>query len=632
MKTEIEQLQEKILTTASSLYEQVDDMCRLAELLYTTNTSQSYEISKNAATLAKNAAYPAGESNALLRSGMCASMLREYDASKKFLEKALALRLLLQDETGLAEVYHKLGNTALYTGNYTDAIDQYNHAIELRQKLNDENGLADVYTNLGIVLGYQGNYTHSLKYHLRALTIFEKKQLQSRIASSATNIGVIFLEKKNYEDALKMFTRALQIRKNENNFTAQSDLMNNIANVYLWQGNFKKALSLQRQVLDIRQMTGDPQKIAASKSNLGEIHKALGELDKANEYYRYAVELLEELNDKKGLAKAYNNIGIIQFEQHLNADAKKSLSKGVELSTELGLKDHISDSVYHLSKIFAAEENYQEAYKFQTQYMLLHEDLQNIEINRQITQMTMGHEMEQKEREAEIQRIKNEELKSAYDLLEKEKTRSDELLHQILPEEVATEIKIYGKSEAKYFESVTVLFCDIVGFTTISEALSPQQLIQVINTCYCKFDEIVEKHRIEKIKVIGDSYMCAGGVPVANNTHAEDMIHAAIEMRQFTNWYSAQLVNQQLPELKFRFGVNTGPLITGIVGSRKFAYDLWGDTVNVAARMEQSGEANKINISESTCQLVNKKFNCIHRGKLLAKNKGEIDMYFVEPL
>ena len=164
----------------------------------------------------------------------------------------------------------------------------------------------------------------------------------------------------------------------------------------------------------------------------------------------------------------------------------------------------------------------------------------------------------------------------------------------------------------------------------MSEQLTAQELVNEINYCYSEFDNIIAKHGIEKIKTIGDSYMCAGGLPVANKTNAQDIVLAALEIRNFMLNEKQMREAGRKPFFEIRIGCNTGPVVAGIVGIKKFAYDIWGDTVNIASRMESSGEAGKVNISEATYEIVKDKFNCIHRGKISAKNKGDIDMYFVE--
>jgi class 3 adenylate cyclase len=216
------------------------------------------------------------------------------------------------------------------------------------------------------------------------------------------------------------------------------------------------------------------------------------------------------------------------------------------------------------------------------------------------------------------------------EIISKEKQRYEELLLNILPKEVAQELKETGRSEAKTFEMVTVMFTDFKDFTRIGEGMSPEQLVREIDYCFSNFDMIIQKYGIEKIKTIGDAYMCAGGLPAINHTHAADVVHAAIDMRDFMIKHkNEKLAKGEIP-FEIRIGIHSGPVVAGIVGIKKFAYDIWGDTVNTASRMESSGEVGRVNISEDTYRLVKDKFNCEFRGKITAKGKGEIEMYFAE--
>jgi class 3 adenylate cyclase/streptogramin lyase len=208
---------------------------------------------------------------------------------------------------------------------------------------------------------------------------------------------------------------------------------------------------------------------------------------------------------------------------------------------------------------------------------------------------------------------------------DKQRQRSDELLLNILPAEIAEELKAKGSAEAKQFDEVTVLFTDFANFTHTAAALSAHVLVAELNECFSAFDGIIVKHGLEKIKTIGDAYMAVCGLPSQVENHAENVVQAALEISQFM---AERKKNENTFDI--RLGINSGSVVAGIVGVKKFQYDIWGDTVNIASRMESQGEIGQVNISASTYALVKDKFKCIHRGKVEAKGKGEIDMYFVE--
>ncbi|MFO7869528.1 MAG: adenylate/guanylate cyclase domain-containing protein [Bacteroidales bacterium] len=231
--------------------------------------------------------------------------------------------------------------------------------------------------------------------------------------------------------------------------------------------------------------------------------------------------------------------------------------------------------------------------------------------------------VKEKSRLSNIIKERTEEL-----LIEKEKT--EVLLSNILPEETAKELKEKGRASSMRFNMSTILFSDIHGFTKIAEEMTPDILINELDKFFLEFDKIVEKHNIEKIKTIGDAYMCAGGIPQKNTTNPIEVVVAALEMQYRIKKLQEEsnLIGKDYWGL--RIGIHTGPVIAGVVGSKKFSYDIWGDSVNTASRMESSGEVGKVNISESTYTLIQDFFDCEYRGKLPVKHKGEIDMYFVK--
>ena len=202
---------------------------------------------------------------------------------------------------------------------------------------------------------------------------------------------------------------------------------------------------------------------------------------------------------------------------------------------------------------------------------------------------------------------------------------SESLLLNILPSEVADELRTKGMVSPKYFEDVTILFTDFVGFTLSTETMAAEELVAVLDDYFTAFDQIMTRYRLEKMKTIGDSYMCISGLPLRNPAHPVDMVMAAFEMLHVVEERAHPSLGF---EWKIRIGIHTGPVVAGVVGINKFAFDIWGDTVNFSSRMESSGQANRINISERTYSRVKDFFDCTHRGKVLTKEKREHDMYF----
>ncbi len=210
--------------------------------------------------------------------------------------------------------------------------------------------------------------------------------------------------------------------------------------------------------------------------------------------------------------------------------------------------------------------------------------------------------------------------------LEEEKKKTDELLHHILPSGIVKELRIKGEIIPRHHENVSIMFTEFHEYSQISSNLAPDDLVNELNEIFVKFDDIMDEFGLEKLKTIGDIYMVAGGLPEKNKNHAVVVIDAALEMHEFL------LRRNKISKIKWqmRTGVNSGPVVAGIVGTNKFTYDVWGDTVNIASRMETNSLPGRINISSYTYELIKDSFICEYRGKLNAKGKGEIDMYFVD--
>src|SRR3989338_6443390 len=440
----------------------------------------------------------------------------------------------------------------------------------------------------------------------------------------------------------------------------------------------EKGILYAEKCLELAKKIDYPKGIAKAYNSMGTCYKAVSNYPMALKNYHLALSTFESQGMDNESATVLMNIGtvyrplenyrkaILYYDKAKRmknnpAEARKLLNLSIEtlreserLLIELDDIDYLKDVYSALSNTQETAGDYASALKSFKSYTKLKDSIFSGEMEKSIAELETQREIEVREREIEIQELKkrteflyfaggialllliigftvanNLRQKKLNRLLSVEKQKSESLLHNILPEEVATELKAKGAADAKLFDEVTVLFTDFKGFTTIAETLTPKELVAEIDECFSAFDQIMEKHNVEKIKTIGDAYMAAGGLPVANTTNAVDVVNAALEIQQFMDQLSLTKKALGKEAFQIRIGVHTGPVVAGIVGVKKFAYDIWGDTVNTASRMESSGEPGRVNISGITHELVKDTFSCVYRGKIPAKNKGEIDMYFV---
>lgn len=539
--------------------------------------------------------------------------------------------------------------------------------LELAKKINYPKGIAKAYNSLGTCYKANSNYPMALKnYHL-ALSTFESQGMKNECATVLMNIGTVYRPLKNYRKAIIYYDKALVIAKRIRNKKMQAQLLGNKGVIYFETEQYTKQQEVNQQALVIFREIGDEDNEAWILSNQGDSYAQTGDYQKGIDFHRKAIEIYDRLNNQSYKSTCLLSIGTFYYEQAKRmknnpAEARKLLNLSIEtlreserLLIELNDIDYLKDVHFALSNTQETAGDYASALKSYKSYTALKDSIFSGEVEKSIAELETQREIEVREREIEIEALKkrteflyfaggiglllliigftvanNLRQKKLNRLLSVEKQKSENLLHNILPEEVATELKAKGAADAKLFDEVTVLFTDFKGFTTIAEMLTPKELVAEIDECFSAFDQIMEKYNVEKIKTIGDAYMAAGGLPVANTTNAVDVVKAALEIQQFMDQLTLTKKAEGKEAFQIRIGVHTGPVVAGIVGVKKFAYDIWGDTVNTASRMESSGEPGQVNISGTTYELVKETFNCVYRGKIPAKNKGEIDMYFVK--
>ncbi len=477
-----------------------------------------------------------------------------------------------------------LGNIKLMAGKYQEAYTLYNKVIADEEKRKNKKGMIFPILNLGTTI------RDASEKDLEALGINPANRYQ--------------LASDNY-------FRSLELSKEVNDILKQKECWNEISRLYELQGDYKNAYDSYKNFISLR----DSIQGQEVKKNITRLEMQYT-FDKKETELKYEQRLTNEKLEKQTLINIQQKqeIELTNKEKDLQRLAYlKEKAERQEKEKQLTLSEKEKQLQSAKVEVLGKEKALQaSALKVQTQELKTREAQRNLFIGGTALMLLLAAAIF-----LGLQRTA------------KEKKVSESLLLNILPGEVAEELKAKGSAEARHFDEITVMFTDFKGFTQIAEKMSPGELVAEIDVCFKAFDAIITRNGLEKIKTIGDSYMCAGGLPVPTADHAAKVVIAALEIQEFMEQHQRERAGQGKARFEARIGIHTGPVVAGIVGVKKFAYDIWGDTVNIASRMESSGEAGKVNISGSTYDLVKDKFMCQHRGKIEAKNKGEIDMYFV---
>ena len=387
---------------------------------------------------------------------------------------------------------------------------------------------------------------------------------------------------------------------------------------------------------------------AYSIGNIGMVYANIGQSNLAEKNINVAIGILEELEDYYPICVYLISMCDIYLQKGDEPTALNYAKRSLKLAEQYGLKEQISDANLKLSELYERAGSLNESLKYYKNYIAYRDSVNNINSVQKMADLRTDYEVSQKQVEVDLlheekrnQRIILLSLSIIvglgaillgtlywyYKTISREKKRSESLLLNILPAETAKELKHNGKVDAVKFDQVTVLFTDFVQFSKYAEHTEPEQLVKSIDFYFKGFDEITTKYGLEKIKTIGDSYMCACGLPTKNKTHARNAVLAGREMAEFVG--NALKAQDGLNHFEIRIGVHTGPVVAGIVGIKKWQYDIWGDTVNIASRMESKSMPGRVNMSETTYLEIKDEFECEYRGEIEVKNRGFLKMYFL---
>ncbi|TNE60699.1 MAG: tetratricopeptide repeat protein [Bacteroidetes bacterium] len=559
-----------------------------------------------------------------------------------------------------AVMYNNMGKQYAALNDYAKALEYFRKA-ELQCEYINCDYIELVYANIGIALHNTGDSQQGVSYLLRALQLLKEQKDLKSMASLEHLIAGVYFNNQDVYNALSHNNEAIRLAEE----TKQNDVLANCyrtsADIYYQLYDFEKAFEAYQQHLllndsirlqeQARQQRIDQQRAMLTAAE-GEIKYLITLQDMKDlelQQIRFEQDRLKLLNKNLELEKKNreDEVKLLQSQKEADqANLREQTLRALQADQQLRLAAQQLDAEKQ-ERLIASLRQQEQIDRAQRQadsirVRQLRKD-QEFQQSKQdsfrrfvytmgglgmVILILLGLGWWLTRRSRQRLELKNRKIEAQKAQIEEERQKSDRLLLNILPDEVAQELRSHGYATPRFYEAATVLFTDFSNFTRLSESLTPEELIDELNACFLGFDEICDKYGLEKIKTIGDAYMCAGGLPVPNDTHPEDAVNAALEMLA---WLRRR--HEAEPDAVFnnmRIGIHTGPVIAGVIGKNKFAYDIWGDAVNLASRLEELGEPGRINISGATYAVVKDRFNCSYRGKKEVHNKGLVDMYFID--
>ncbi|MBK6291732.1 MAG: tetratricopeptide repeat protein [Ignavibacteria bacterium] len=577
-----------------------------------------------------------------------------YPAALEHYQRSLDVLEELGIRSGVAGVTGNIGIAHENTGNYPAALEHYHRALAIYEELEDRSGVARVIVGIGNVHFRTGNYPSTLEHYHRALAIDKEQGDRSGVAASTGNIGNVHSSTGNYPAALEHFHRAFALHEELGDRSGVARVTSNIGVVHFHTDNYPEALEHYHRALAIHQELGESSGVAAVTINIGSVHQRAGNYPAALEHFHRALALHEELGSRSGVALVTCNIitAMIEIGEHAKADALLQTMDVLQIDDPdiLVQKEKNRASLQeHHGRIGETAATLRAALLIAQEHTLapmqadLHKALRDLALKQSDLAGYVEHNNEYSRITEEINgkeatlKMAMQEKQREIDAKDREHQKHMAVLHSTLPKDIADRVA-RGETVNDHHENAAVIFLDIVGFTQLSASMSSQDVIELLDDVFSQCDAICKQHNVTKIKTIGDSYMCVAFDSVINAAHvAMEMMN--ITLNEALNEALAKALVKEKALIKFRIGIHCGPVTAGVLGKERMQYDVWGDTVNVASRMESTSEPGRIHISEALNEALNKALenalneaHIVPRGTMDIKGKGMMKTYWLESL
>lgn len=541
-------------------------------------------------------------------------------------------------------------------------LDYCAEMLEVALELDSTKYIFCAYLETGTAYREKGDFSEALANHFKAREIAVENSLNTDLGRVNIAIADVYSAMNNHSNSVDFYQNGIKILREENDSIKLATAQFNLGDEYFNYGELDSALFFYEESGKIFNALQDSLSIAYYLGNMGKIYAEKGKSDIAERDIKKAIQILDEFEDYYGISDYLITLSDIYFEKGDADSALNYAKRSLDLAQQNGQKAQIMDANLKLSELYEKMGNLVEYVKYYKEYEAYDDSVSSKEAMQEIADLRTEYEVSQKQaevdllvKESEIAELKDKRqnfiiyasilllimvallalngyrrhryVQKTKKLIEIEKNKSEDLLLNILPRETAQELRDHGSVKARKIESATVLFTDFVEFSKLAENEEPELIVRSIDDYFKKFDEITTRYKLEKIKTIGDSYMCAGGLHSQSSSQAREVVLAAREMITIVN--KEMDSTNELIHFDIRIGIHTGPVVAGIVGTKKWQFDIWGDTVNIASRMESNSEKGRINISETTHNEIKDEFAGEYRGEVDVKNHGRMRMYFV---
>ena len=589
----------------------------------------------------------------------------DLDTCIFYADEAIELAGQINDLERQAFMQKNAGIGYYYKGDFVKVLEYWEASLATFENINHLTGISNLQSNIGAVYNSTGDYDQAIEYHLKSLRIAEKNEDDFRKATALQNIGAVYSNMEEFSKSEKYYRQALELCESIDYQACIGIVTMNLSEVYREKKEFIKAaeqINIAKEIFEKLKNPSLPEAMIASaylSNERNDYENAIAESKKA-------LKLAYESDGKQFIQRALTTMGQGYNGMNDNKNAIKAFEESLREGKGLGVSVDLQASYEGLKKAYAQSGQYRKALQAQDSLIAVNKQLYDIEKNANISNLQLEFNLEKRDNEIALlnadNEIKTQQIARANLLrnffiaaaalmlliiggvvyqyryvtktnriITQERNKSDGLLKNILPPETAEELKRNGVVKPKKIDFTTVLFTDFVGFTKESSQRSPETIVSSIDYYFKEFDKIVAKNSLEKIKTIGDAYMCAGGLHHEDTDHSQttfNTVMAAKDMIEFTK-ATAENPPEGIVPFQVRIGIDSGPVVAGVVGQTKFQYDIWGDTVNVASRMETNSEPNRVNVSENIYDILKSKREFVYRGELDVKNKGKMKMYYL---